>query len=125
MKPNSLVFVTLICFPMKVDYADLAVVDLSKFSTPEGREELATLVRDAMRTQGFFYVVNHGMTSEQVCHILFDVCNPSHCLVIRRIGFLISVIFLSLKSLMRRKRSTLGRCSKRDHTKDTSCETTG
>jgi isopenicillin N synthase-like dioxygenase len=50
-----------------VDYADLAVIDLSKFSTLEGRTELVTLARDAMRTQDFFYVINHGFTTEQVC----------------------------------------------------------
>lgn len=49
-----------------VEYADLAVVDLSKIGTPEGHAELANIVRDAMRTQGFFYVVNHGWTPEQV-----------------------------------------------------------
>ena len=49
-----------------MEYADLSVVDLSKFSTPDGRTELAVLARDAMRTQGFFYVINHGMSSEQV-----------------------------------------------------------
>lgn len=49
-----------------VDYADLAVVDLSEFSTPEGRVELSRIVRDAMRTQGFFYVINHGLSPEQV-----------------------------------------------------------
>ena len=49
-----------------VDYADLAVVDLSKARTPEGRAELANEVRDAMRDNGFFYVINHGFTQEQV-----------------------------------------------------------
>ena len=48
-----------------VDYADLAVVDLSKARTPEGRAELANEVRDAMRDNGFFYVINHGFTQEQ------------------------------------------------------------
>lgn len=49
-----------------VEYADLAVIDLSKFATPEGRAELATLARDAIRNQGFFYAINHGLTPEQV-----------------------------------------------------------
>jgi hypothetical protein len=51
---------------MIVDYADLVIIDLSKFSTSEGRAELATLARDAMRTHGFLYVINHGFTTEQV-----------------------------------------------------------
>lgn len=54
-----------------VDYADIAVVDLSKFSTPEGRvAELTETVRDAMHTQGVFYVINHGWSSEQVRFVL-------------------------------------------------------
>lgn len=57
-----------------LDYADLAVVDLSKFTTPEGRAELADIVRDAMRTKGFFYVINHGLSSEQKDRI-FDIAN--------------------------------------------------
>ena len=50
-----------------VDYADLAIVDLAKADTPQGREELTALVREAMTTQGFFYVINHGYTQAQVC----------------------------------------------------------
>lgn len=49
-----------------MDYADLAVIDLSKAATAEGRAELAGPVRDALTTNGFFYVVNHGYKAEQV-----------------------------------------------------------
>ena len=49
-----------------MDYAELAIIDLSKAQTPEGRAELAMLARDAMREHGFFYVINHGLTQEQV-----------------------------------------------------------
>jgi isopenicillin N synthase-like dioxygenase len=49
-----------------VDYADLPVIDLSKAKTADGRSQLAKEVVDAMTTQGFFYVINHGYTSEQV-----------------------------------------------------------
>ncbi len=49
-----------------VDWADLPIIDISKASTPEGRTELATEVRDAMRTFGFMYIVNHGLTQAQV-----------------------------------------------------------
>ena len=55
------------CHGLLVEWADLPVIDLAKAQTPEGRVELAPLVRDAMHTQGFFYVVNHGYTDVQVC----------------------------------------------------------
>ena len=56
-----------------MEWADLPVIDLAKAATPEGREELAPLARDAMRTQGFLYLVNHGYSQGQVrfanhCH---------------------------------------------------------
>lgn len=49
-----------------MDYADLAVIDLAKAATPEGRAELVVQLCDAMRDVGFFYVINHGYTQEQV-----------------------------------------------------------
>lgn len=49
-----------------VDYAELAVIDLSKTYTYDGRAELALKLRDAMTDQGFFYVINHGYTQAQV-----------------------------------------------------------
>lgn len=51
-----------------VDYAKLAIVDLSKANTREGLVELAAQVRDAMRDIGFFYIINHGYTQSQVVH---------------------------------------------------------
>lgn len=51
---------------LSVDYADLAVVDFSKFGTPEGRAQLALQVREAMAAHGFFCVINHGYSTEQV-----------------------------------------------------------
>ena len=41
-------------------------MDLSKLSTPEGRAELVTIVRDAMHTNGFMYLINHGWSQTQV-----------------------------------------------------------
>jgi hypothetical protein len=38
-----------------VDYADLAIIDLSKANTAEGSAELAMQVTKAMTTHGFFY----------------------------------------------------------------------
>lgn len=49
-----------------VDYADLAVIDLAKAGTAEGRAALAKQVTEAMAVHGFFYVINHGYTPEQV-----------------------------------------------------------
>ncbi|KAK1223688.1 hypothetical protein PQX77_013433, partial [Marasmius sp. AFHP31] len=48
------------------EYADLAIMDLSKAATPESRQELANQVSDAMHKQRFFYIVNHGYTQSQV-----------------------------------------------------------
>lgn len=49
-----------------VEWADLPLIDISKAATPEGRAELAPRVRDAMRTKGFIYIINHGYTESQV-----------------------------------------------------------
>ncbi|KAG6835985.1 hypothetical protein H0H93_012534 [Arthromyces matolae] len=55
-----------------LDFADLAIIDLAKYSTPEGKSQLVEDVRNAMSTIGFFYVVNHGFSSEQTRRI-FDI----------------------------------------------------
>jgi len=57
-----------------LDYANLIVIDLAEASTLEGRMELAIKVRDAMSTQGFFCVINHGLTQTQNDRI-FDVAD--------------------------------------------------
>ena len=48
------------------DWAQLAVIDLAKMNTPEGQAGLVETARNAMRDVGFFYVVNHGWSPEQV-----------------------------------------------------------
>ena len=48
-----------------VDYADLSIIDLSKMNNADGRAVLASQVRDAMLTHGFFYVINHGYSQSQ------------------------------------------------------------
>ncbi|PIL28654.1 hypothetical protein GSI_08696 [Ganoderma sinense ZZ0214-1] len=48
-----------------LDWADLPVIDISEAKTPEGRKELAPVVRDAMRTHGFMFIVNHGLTEAE------------------------------------------------------------
>ncbi|KAI0752490.1 hypothetical protein C8Q80DRAFT_1267037 [Daedaleopsis nitida] len=53
-------------------WVEFPIVDLSKASTPEGRAELMPIVRDAMHTYGFMYVINHGLTqaqNERMCDV--------------------------------------------------------
>ncbi|GFZ52085.1 hypothetical protein JCM24511_09858 [Saitozyma sp. JCM 24511] len=49
-----------------LDWADLPTIDLSKFSTPEGKAELSQILIEAIRTKGFFYVINYGISQEAV-----------------------------------------------------------
>jgi isopenicillin N synthase-like dioxygenase len=53
-----------------VEWAELAVIDLAKAKTPEGRAEQAQIARDAMHKQGFFYVINHGQDAATVIYYL-------------------------------------------------------
>ncbi|KAJ6602352.1 hypothetical protein B0H10DRAFT_2080330 [Mycena sp. CBHHK59/15] len=53
----------------KLEYADLAIVDLAKAKTETGRKALAAEVVNAMATHGFFYAVNHGYTQEQTARV--------------------------------------------------------
>ncbi|KAJ7898385.1 hypothetical protein B0H13DRAFT_2032141 [Mycena leptocephala] len=63
----------------KLDYADLAVIDLSKAQDAKGRSELAIQVSEAMQTHGFFYVINHGYTPAQT-ERMFDIADvPFSC----------------------------------------------
>jgi isopenicillin N synthase-like dioxygenase len=55
-----------------LEYADLAIIDLSKADTSEGRADLARQVYGAMSTQGFFYVINHGLSPEET-ERMFDI----------------------------------------------------
>ncbi|KAJ7046188.1 hypothetical protein C8F04DRAFT_939332 [Mycena alexandri] len=58
----------------KLEYADLAILDLSKARTPGGRKALAAKLVNAMSTHGFFYVTNHGYTQEQTQRV-FSIAN--------------------------------------------------
>ena len=49
-----------------MEYADLSIIDFSKAGTLEGRAELSIAARNAMRDIGFFHVLNHGYSQEQV-----------------------------------------------------------
>ena len=44
----------------------MPTIDLSKFGTADGKRELANTLIDAVRTKGFFYVVNFGISQEAV-----------------------------------------------------------
>ncbi|KAG1859263.1 Clavaminate synthase-like protein [Suillus subluteus] len=48
-----------------LQYADLAIIDLSKAATAEGRAELAVELREGLTTHGFCYIINHGYTQAQ------------------------------------------------------------
>jgi isopenicillin N synthase-like dioxygenase len=48
-----------------VEYVDLAIIDISKASSEEGRAALAIELREAFLNFGFFYVVNHGYSQAQ------------------------------------------------------------
>ncbi len=60
-------------FVFAVEWADLPIVDISRSRTPEGRAELAPQMHDAMRTHGFLYIVNHGLTQAQVRAFTRDI----------------------------------------------------
>ncbi|KAI6348453.1 hypothetical protein MCOR25_010808 [Pyricularia grisea] len=49
-----------------LDWADLPTVDLAKYGTPEGNAELAQTLIEAIRTKGFFYVINYGISQDAV-----------------------------------------------------------
>ncbi|KAJ7025656.1 hypothetical protein C8F04DRAFT_1212803 [Mycena alexandri] len=57
-----------------LEYADLAIIDLSKSRTEAGRQALAAQLVEAMVTHGFFYVVNHGYTQAQTTRV-FSIAN--------------------------------------------------
>ncbi|KAI8310994.1 UPF0676 protein [Colletotrichum sp. SAR11_240] len=49
-----------------LDWADLVALDLSKFDRPGGKHELAAELSTAIEKIGFFYVVNHGLSREDI-----------------------------------------------------------
>ena len=53
-----------------VEWADLPIIDFSNASTPEGRAALTPQVCNAMRTSGFMYIVNHGLTQAEVREVV-------------------------------------------------------
>ncbi|KAF7298370.1 hypothetical protein MKEN_01361600 [Mycena kentingensis (nom. inval.)] len=57
-----------------LEFAELAIIDLSKMDTELGRRELAAQMCEAMRGNGFAYVINHGWSPEQTAR-MFDIAN--------------------------------------------------
>ncbi|KAH9055354.1 Clavaminate synthase-like protein [Lactarius vividus] len=49
-----------------LDWAELVTLDLSKYPTPEGKQELAESLIKALRENGFFYVKNFNISQETV-----------------------------------------------------------
>jgi isopenicillin N synthase-like dioxygenase len=51
----------------KLEYADLPTLDFAKLKTSDaGKAKLAETLNNCMRTQGFFYIVNHGLSEEEI-----------------------------------------------------------
>lgn len=66
-KPDLEHFVPVEVTKEKLAYADLVTLDLSSFEDGEAaRQELSQQVKNAMQTQGFFVVINHGIPIEQI-----------------------------------------------------------
>ncbi|KAF5392916.1 hypothetical protein D9757_000813 [Collybiopsis confluens] len=57
-----------------LDYAQLPIVDLSQFADPAARSQLINQVRSAMVQHGFFYIINHGLSSAQIAR-MFDIAD--------------------------------------------------
>ncbi|KAK7215364.1 hypothetical protein V2G26_003367 [Clonostachys chloroleuca] len=49
-----------------LEWADLASLDLSKFDQSGGKQELAKALTRAIEEVGFFYVINHGLSPEDI-----------------------------------------------------------
>ncbi|KAI1176049.1 2OG-Fe(II) oxygenase superfamily protein [Nemania sp. FL0916] len=49
-----------------LDWADLVTLDLDQFDQPGGKQKLASQLFDAIQKIGFFYIINFGLTQEQV-----------------------------------------------------------
>ncbi|KAF8549939.1 Clavaminate synthase-like protein [Imleria badia] len=58
----------------RVDYVDLPIIDLANFQSAGNRTLLATQVRDALLTHGFFHIVGHGYRQSET-DIIFDIAD--------------------------------------------------
>ncbi|KAG2076286.1 Clavaminate synthase-like protein [Suillus decipiens] len=57
-----------------LEYADLAIIDISKAGSEEGRAALAIELKEALLNFGFFYVVNHEYSQAQTAR-MFDIAD--------------------------------------------------
>ena len=54
-----------------INFADLEILDLSRYNAgPEAQNALAHQLHKAMSTQGFFVLVNHGVTEQEIARIV-------------------------------------------------------
>lgn len=53
----------------ELDWADLVTLDLEDFERPGGKERLTTQLFDAVQNIGFFYVINFGLSQDEVVSI--------------------------------------------------------
>ena len=49
-----------------MNWAELVTLDLSTFDAPGGKEALAKQLEEAIQKVGFFYIVNFGLSQEEV-----------------------------------------------------------
>jgi hypothetical protein len=49
-----------------VDWVNLAIIDLSLFDIPGGKEKLAAQLYHAIKNIGFIYVIDFGLTQEEI-----------------------------------------------------------
>ncbi|KAH7353378.1 hypothetical protein B0T11DRAFT_356433 [Plectosphaerella cucumerina] len=49
-----------------LDWADLPTIDLAQYGSEEGNAALAKTLLEAIRTKGFFYVTNYGISQDDV-----------------------------------------------------------
>ncbi|KAF4308252.1 hypothetical protein GTA08_BOTSDO04482 [Botryosphaeria dothidea] len=52
----------------QLDWADLEALDISKLNDPSGKKELTEQVLKFINKNGFFYVIGHGFTDDEVRH---------------------------------------------------------
>ncbi|EXJ63852.1 hypothetical protein A1O7_00187 [Cladophialophora yegresii CBS 114405] len=51
---------------VELDWTDLVALDLSDFDRRGGKQRLAAQLHDAIQKIGFFYLVNFGLSQEEV-----------------------------------------------------------
>jgi isopenicillin N synthase-like dioxygenase len=51
---------------VNLDWADFITIDLSLYSEPEGKKELARALLAAVHEKGFFYVKNFNIPQERI-----------------------------------------------------------